>query len=412
MPAWNRLTPSLGDQDAQSTLFTPPLQGGTIPGTLHPGEASSTSALVPPGEREAPCFRLGLGGFFPPILEDKKFIQAPVPWFRLGAALGLAGGCFTPPGPGRCRALFFAIDDGSRGIPFEAGLLLGEEGHHRDNQQSRYEYGQQQDLFDLFHRPLPKPKRSTEKLRTDGSRRLPEGSSPKPIARTRTAHTGASLPPQIPGRGGQGFDRGFYVRIQPLGREKAAGIVGSMRRMHPLLPNVLPAVFLGILSACASGPSLSSRVRPGEPIQVQVRTGGRVVTVVNRSYFAKKMGSQIRPGWSVVPDAAMGLFVTEQEKLGFFQYAARGSLGGNSLLRIRMGNENWTLLRPRLEDPDERRLNWPKHLSLAFQLFNVGDTSTGSAGLGPGGRVFGEELRRLKKEKVERKKVLRLGTGK
>jgi len=196
-----------------------------------------------------------------------------------------------------------------------------------------------------------------------------------------------------------------------LGREKAAGIVGSMNlRPSPLLI-LLSLTCLGIPQSCGGGPSLSSRVKPGLPGKVQVRSGGRVVTVVNRSYFSKKMSSHIRPGWSVVPDSAMGLFVTEQEKLGFFQNAAKGSLGGSSKLQITLGNQSWTLMRPRLKDSRERRERWPKHLSLAFQLFNIGDTSMGSAGLGAGGRVFGEELRRLRQEKAKRKKALNLGTG-
>ncbi len=197
-----------------------------------------------------------------------------------------------------------------------------------------------------------------------------------------------------------------------MGREKAAGIVASMNQ-RPILASLLlfPFLCLCALQSCAGGPSISGRVKPGLPIQVQVRSGGRVVTIVNRSYFTKNMGSRIRQGWSVVPDSAMGLFVTEQEKLGFFQQASKGSLGGTSRLRITIGNESWTLPRPRLADTTERRLSWPKHLSLAFQLFNIGNTSTGSAGLGPGGRVFGEELRRLRKEKNQKKKVLQLGTG-
>lgn len=174
---------------------------------------------------------------------------------------------------------------------------------------------------------------------------------------------------------------------------------------------LLPILWLGSLQSCAGGPSISGRVKPGLPIQVQVRSGGRVVTVVNRSYFSRKMGSRIRQGWSVVPDSAMGLFVTEQEKLGFFRTASKGSLGGASRLQVTVGDESWTLPRPQLTDSLERRLSWPKHLSLAFQLFNIGNTSTGSSGLGPGGRFIGEEMRRLRREKAQRKKVLKLGTG-
>jgi hypothetical protein len=185
-----------------------------------------------------------------------------------------------------------------------------------------------------------------------------------------------------------------------------------MNRILPIPPLLLLSLLcLGFQPSCAGGPSVSRRAKPGLPIQVQVQSGGRVVTIVNRSYFAKKMGSRLRNGWSVVSDSAMGVFVTEEEKLGFFRNAAKGSLGGTSRLRMDLGGEIWTLPRPRLSDPQERRLRWPRHLSLAFQLFNIGDTSMGSAGLGAGGKFIGEELRRLRREKSQRKKILQMGKG-